>query len=128
MAPPKMPQKPCKQCQTLFQPRLSKQQFCSLQCSADSRPHAKYRAMGQAGGTQRAKAEQQRKRDQLKALSEGLTPWEAFKAGAKWQIKRLQDAYGKRMYRKGYSDGWDACTHAMDGTSAYHSGPSHRSR
>lgn len=128
MARPRMPQKPCKQCQTLFQPKLSKQQFCSLQCSADSRPHVKYQAMGQKGGTQRAKAEQARKVKELKALTEGMTPWEAFKEGAKWQLRRMNDAFGKRMYRKGYADGWDACTRELDGTSVYLRGPSHRSR
>lgn len=128
MARPRLSLKTCPQCQTPYAPRLSKQRFCSLQCSADSRSKAFYQRMGKTGGDRRAKAEQARKVVELKALAEGLSPWEAFRAGAKWQLKRMNDAYGKRMYRKGYSDGWDACTHELDGTAVYHSGRSHKSR
>lgn len=122
-----MAQKVCQHCQTTFEARRSKVKFCSLQCSADSRPTSTYQQWGRKGGFNRAEKEKARIIEKYKALTIGMAPWQAFREGARWQLLRLINGYKMRVYRKGYAAGWEACAAAMDAAHGLRLAPPRRS-
>lgn len=131
MAPPMLPEKPCAHCRQPFRPTLSTRQFCGRKCSAQSRGRENYQAMGRKGGIARGEKHLVTVLATYKQMVAGLEPWEAFKAGAKWQRRRTQDqrttqitllkrmraelaAQVEHARREAYAQGW---SHAIGETS-----------
>lgn len=104
----------CERCHQMFNAERSKRRFCSRLCSARSRPRIFYQTIGKRGMQIRYPDRLEEMRTRYQRVSEGLDPWQAFRAGASWQRKRGYN----RAFRVGYAAGWEACTKELDRRSA----------
>lgn len=100
----------CQQCQQMFTGKAGRK-YCSMRCSAKSRPPGFHQQIGHKGGVIRAEHLRPGVSAKYRELSQGLTPWDAFRAGARWQRRRMTSTAYARGLRKGYADGledgWD---------------------
>ena len=65
--------------------------------------------MGRKGGATSGDTKKRAAVARVEHLAAGLTPAQAFLAGARWQTKRLVNGIARRKFIEGYDAGWDAC-------------------
>ena len=65
--------------------------------------------MGKKGGSTSGDVKKRAAVARVEALAQGLTPAQAFLAGARWQTRRLVNGIARRKWAEGYDAGWDAC-------------------
>lgn len=99
----------CQHCQQMYVAERRKRKYCSRQCAADARPRESFQASGRKGMAIRYPNRIAEMRERYQTLSAGMTPWQAFQAGAKWQRRREYN----RIYRVGYAAGWEGCAKAV---------------
>lgn len=99
---------PCRICGQPYRSCRATQVYCSTSCAAKARTHAFYRRIGAKGGQTSVSRRQQRVRARLADDVAGLSPIEAFLAGARWQTKRLISGLAKRKLKEGWTRGWEA--------------------
>lgn len=97
----------CQHCAQMFNAVKAIRKYCSRRCCAAARPKSSFQAAGRKGA-------EARKEPRLRALIAKYQPlaeqcptkWDAFKAGAYWQRRRMTSTADSRARRAGYAEGY----------------------
>lgn len=115
MSPPRLPDKICAYapCGRAWHPsqHYARARYCTKACASADRGAAARREAGRKGGQTRGTNARPKVLARYKALAGSLEPWEAFKLGARWQFKRMNDRRAKALAeaeRRGFARGWSA--------------------
>jgi hypothetical protein len=113
MSAPRGPEKFCAYVQCgkpiPFTRHYWRKKFCDRTCATAARDKAARQEMGRKGGRTRGANAWPSIAARFMALAGTMAPWEAFRAGAIWQRKRMADrrrAELAQAERLGYARGW----------------------